>query len=87
MTDKLTEKEYQQVYSILKEKLSYMLADKRNLFNFALLDKIEEDVMEMVKSRNFVIFRDYDNIYKVIDNFESNIGNYINNRLKELGDD
>ena len=87
MTENLSDKEYQQVYSILKEKVSLMLSKKRNLFNFAFIDEVEEDIMKMVKNRNFVIFQDYDNIYQIIDNFEHNISMYLNSRLKELGDD
>ena len=87
MAENLSDKEYQQVYSILKEKVSLMLSKKRNLFNFAFIDEVEEDIMKMVKNRNFVIFQDYDNIYQIIDNFEHNISMYLNSRLKELGDD
>ncbi len=87
MIKELTEKEYQQLYGILIEKLSYVISNRRNLFNFAFLDEVEENIKEMIKTRNFVIFRDYDNIYQVIDNFESNIGSYVDRRLKELGDD
>lgn len=87
MIKELTEKEYQQLYGILIEKLSYVISNKRNLFNFAFLDEVEENIKGMIKTRNFVIFRDYDNIYQVIDNFESNIGGYVDRRLKELGDD
>ena len=87
MTENLSDKEYQQVYSILKEKVSLMLSKKRNIFNFEFIDEVEEDIMKMVKNRNFVIFQDYDNIYQIIDNFEHNISMYLNSRLKELGDD
>ena len=87
MIKDLTEKEYQQLYSILNEKLSYILSHKRNLFNFAFLDEVEEEIKKMIKSQNFVIFRDYDNIYQVIDNFENNINSYVDRKLKELGDD
>lgn len=87
MIKELTEKEYQQLYGILIEKLSYIISNRRNLFNFAFLDEVEENIKEMIKTRNFVIFRDYDNIYQVIDNFESNVGDYVDRRLKELGDD
>ena len=87
MIKDLTEKEYQQLFDILFEKLSYIISNRRNLFNFAFLDGIEENIKGMIKTRNFVIFRDYDNIYQVIDNFESNISDYVDRKLKELGDD
>ena len=87
MIKDLTEKEYQQLFDILFEKLSHTISNRRNLFNFAFLDGVEENIKGMIKTRNFVIFKDYDNIYQVIDNFESNIGDYVDRRLKELGDD
>lgn len=87
MIKDLTEKEYQQLFDILFEKLSYIISNRRNLFNFAFLDGVEENIKGMIKTRNFVIFKDYDNIYQVIDNFESNISEYVDRKLKELGDD
>lgn len=87
MIKDLTEKEYQQLFDILFEKLSYVISNRRNLFNFAFLDGVEENIKGMIKTRNFVVFKDYDNIYQVIDNFESNISEYVDRKLKELGDD
>lgn len=89
MIKEMTEQEYQQLQSILIEKLSYYISKERNLFNFEFLDEIEEDVKKMIKTSDFVIYRHYDNIYEVIDNFETNISRYINTKwkLKEMSDE
>ena len=86
MIKELTEKEYQQLYSILQEKLSFLLNQKRNLFNFDVLDKIEGNITTMLKTSDSLIFKDYDNIYQVIDNFENNVEKYIEDELEKLGD-
>ena len=89
MIKEMTEQEYQQLQSILIEKLSYYISKERNLFNFEFLDEIEEDVKKMIKTSDFIIFRHYDNIYEVIDNFETNISRYINTKwkLNEMSDE
>lgn len=87
MIKELNKEEQQQLENILLEKLSYIMLNKRNLFNFECLDKINLDIREMIKTLNFIVFKDYDNIYEVIDNFEDNIIEYIDTELKKLGDD
>jgi len=86
MLKELTNEEFQVLENILYEKLSYIILNKRNLFNFECLDKIQLDIKEMIKTLNTIVFKDYDNIYQVIDNFENNILEYIDKRLEEIGD-
>lgn len=86
MIQSLSKEEFKMLENILTEKLSYIILNKRNLFNFECLDKIQLDVKEMIKTLNTIVFKDYDNIYQVIDNFENNIIEYIENELQKLGD-
>lgn len=86
MIQNLSKENFQLLEKILNEKLSYIILNKRNLFNFECLDKIQLDIKEMIKNKNTLIFNNYNNIYQVIDNFENNIEKYIENKLKELGD-
>lgn len=86
MIQSLSKEEFKMLENILTEKLSYIILNKRNLFNFECLDKIQLDVKEMIKTLNTIVFKDYNNIYQVIDNFENNIIEYIENELQKLGD-
>ena len=87
MIENLNKEEFQKLENILTEKLSYIMLNKRNLFNFECLDKINLDISKMIKTMDFIVFKDYNYIYEVIDNFENNILEYINNKLKEIGDE
>lgn len=87
MLDSLTKEDYIKLENILNERLSYIISNKRNLFNFAVLDEIEIEIKDMIKTSNSLVFKtEYNNIYDIIDNFDNNIEYYINKRLQEIGD-